>query len=103
MLCRALMIAAALCGTASCSRPTQRPAKPEGRWVDLTHALAEDSAFWPTAEGFSHEVAAYGPTPGGWFYSSYNLQLSEHGGTISTRQSISRLAGRRPTGFRSTG
>jgi kynurenine formamidase len=52
-----------------------------GRWVDLTHDLAEDNAFWPTAEGFKHEVASYGQTPGGWFYSSYNLTLSEHGGT----------------------
>jgi kynurenine formamidase len=52
-----------------------------GRWVDLTHDLAEDSIFWPTAEGFRHVVASYGPTPGGWFYSSYNLELSEHGGT----------------------
>jgi kynurenine formamidase len=47
----------------------------------LSHDLAEDSVFWPTAEGFKHVVASYGPTPGGWFYSSYNLQLSEHGGT----------------------
>ena len=52
-----------------------------GRWIDLTHDLAEDSVFWPTADGFRHEVASYGPTPGGWFYSSYNLHLSEHGGT----------------------
>jgi len=52
-----------------------------GRWVDLTHDLAEDSIFWPTADGFRHPVASYGPTPGGWFYSSYDIQLSEHGGT----------------------
>lgn len=59
----------------------QSPASLQGHWVDLSHDLAEDSVFWPTAEGFKHEVAAYGPTPGGWFYSSYNLSLSEHGGT----------------------
>ena len=64
---------------ASCATTT--PSSPAGRWVDLSHDLAEDSVFWPTAEGFKHEVASYGPTPGGWFYSSYNLQLSEHGGT----------------------
>ena len=52
-----------------------------GTWIDLSHDLAEDSVFWPTAEGFKHVVASYGPTPGGWFYSSYNLELSEHGGT----------------------
>lgn len=59
----------------------EKPRALEGRWVDLTHELAEDSPFWPTAEGFKHEIASYGPTPGGWFYSSYNLTLSEHGGT----------------------
>ena len=76
----ALIVAAAL-SIAACSRPVERAAKPGGHWVDLTHKLAEDSPFWPTAEGFKHEVASYGQTPGGWFYSSYNLQLSEHGGT----------------------
>lgn len=74
-----LIFAALLMG--ACSKPAERPADTEGRWVDLTHELAEDSPFWPTAEGFRHEVASYGPTPGGWFYSSYNLHLSEHGGT----------------------
>ena len=80
MFCRALLLAAAL-SLAACSRPTAEPAKPQGRWVDLSHELAEDSPFWPTAEGFKHQVASYGKTPGGWFYSSYNLRLSEHGGT----------------------
>ena len=63
----------------ACAAPA--PNLSSGRWVDLTHDLAEDSVFWPTADGFRHEVASYGPTPGGWFYSSYNLHLSEHGGT----------------------
>jgi kynurenine formamidase len=80
MLRSALLMATAL-SVLACSRADDQPAAKEGRWVDLTHALAEDSPFWPTAEGFRHEVASYGPTPGGWFYSSYNLQLSEHGGT----------------------
>ena len=69
---------AALLALTSCAE--EKPAL-HGRWVDLTHEMAEDSVFWPTAEGFRHEVASYGPTPGGWFYSSYNLELSEHGGT----------------------
>ncbi len=52
-----------------------------GGWVDLTHTLSEDAVFWPTAPEYSHEEAAYGMTEGGYFYSSYNLHLSEHGGT----------------------
>jgi kynurenine formamidase len=80
MLRLALLIATAL-SIGACSGPAEKPAKTEGRWVDLTHELAEDSPFWPTAEDFRHEVASYGRTPGGWFYSNYNLELSEHGGT----------------------
>jgi kynurenine formamidase len=52
-----------------------------GEWVDLTHALGEDSVFWPTAEDYRHEEVMHGRTDGGWFYSSYNIHLSEHGGT----------------------
>ena len=75
------LIASALLAVA-CSKPAENKAPQlEGRWIDLTHALAEDNVFWPTAEGFEHEVASYGQTPGGWFYSSYNIKLSEHGGT----------------------
>jgi kynurenine formamidase len=72
-------IAIAALALTACSTPGNDLSS--GRWIDLTHDLAEDSVFWPTADGFRHEVASYGPTPGGWFYSSYNLHLSEHGGT----------------------
>jgi kynurenine formamidase len=66
---------------AACDARQPQPQQLQGRWVDLTHDLAEDSPFWPTAEGYRHEVASFGKTPGGWFYSSYNLRFSEHGGT----------------------
>ena len=75
---RTLLIGLALLGAAACTEDREQLS---GRWVDLSHDMAEDSPFWPTAEGFKHEVASYGKTPGGWFYSSYNLTLSEHGGT----------------------
>lgn len=52
-----------------------------GRWIDLTHTLAEDSVFWPTAPDYEHEEVANGIAEGGYYYSSYNLHLSEHGGT----------------------
>jgi kynurenine formamidase len=58
-----------------------QPKALDGDWVDLTHALDENSVFWPTAEGFRHEKVSFGHTAGGWFYSSYNITLSEHGGT----------------------
>lgn len=52
-----------------------------GTWIDLTHTLSEDAIFWPTADPYRHEEVAFGETEGGFFYSSYNLHLSEHGGT----------------------
>ena len=53
-----------------------------GRWVDLTHAFGPTTIYWPTdTAGFQLEELAYGPTPGGWFYSSYAFASAEHGGT----------------------
>ena len=52
-----------------------------GRWVDLTYAYSEETLFWPTADGFRLEEVAYGETELGYFYSSYDISLSEHGGT----------------------
>lgn len=53
-----------------------------GSWVDLTHSFSAQSIYWPTdTAGFQLEELAYGPTPGGWFYSSYRYASAEHGGT----------------------
>ena len=53
-----------------------------GRWIDLTHAFSDSTIYWPTdTTGFVHEQLSYGPTAGGWFYSSYRYAAAEHGGT----------------------
>jgi kynurenine formamidase len=53
-----------------------------GRWVDLTHAYGPSTIYWPTdTAGFELTELAYGPTDGGWFYSSYAFSTAEHGGT----------------------
>ena len=50
--------------------------------VDLTHAFNAQTIYWPTStKTFEHAQQAYGSTPGGWFYSSYELSTPEHGGT----------------------
>src|SRR5687768_16906655 len=49
--------------------------------VDLTYSFNEQTIYWPTAESFKHEKAAWGKTEAGYFYSSANLSGSEHGGT----------------------
>lgn len=53
-----------------------------GSWIDLTHSFSSGTVYWPTDTlGFVHEQLAYGPTEGGWFYSSYRYSAAEHGGT----------------------
>src|SRR6185503_14644254 len=50
--------------------------------VNLTHPLNARTLYWPTAPSrFKLEQLAYGPTPGGWFYSAYAFSAPEHGGT----------------------
>lgn len=50
--------------------------------VDLTYVLDEKTLYWPSSpSGFELKELAYGPTPGGYFYSSYAFSAPEHGGT----------------------
>ena len=50
--------------------------------VDLSHPFNANTIYWPTStKTFDHTQQAFGPTPGGWFYSSYELSTPEHGGT----------------------
>lgn len=52
------------------------------RRVDLTHPFNAKTLYWPTAPtGFQLQQLAFGPTPGGWWYSSYAFAAPEHGGT----------------------
>jgi kynurenine formamidase len=52
------------------------------RLVDLTHPYNAQTIYWPTASTrFALEKLAYGPTPGGYFYSAYSFSTPEHGGT----------------------
>src|SRR5437764_4437681 len=50
--------------------------------VDLTYAFDEHTLYWPNSpSGFELKRLAYGPTPGGYFYSSNAFCAPEHGGT----------------------
>lgn len=50
--------------------------------VDLTHPFNRQTIYWPTSpSGFELKRLAYGPTPGGWFYSANAFTAPEHGGT----------------------
>jgi kynurenine formamidase len=50
--------------------------------IDLSHAFNAQTLYWPTSPSrFELKELAYGPTPGGYFYSSYAISTPEHGGT----------------------
>ncbi|WP_299594625.1 cyclase family protein [uncultured Microbulbifer sp.] len=53
----------------------------EGQWVDLSHDFAEDTLYWPTADKFAKSTVFAGETDKGYYYSAYNLETAEHGGT----------------------
>ncbi|MDQ3283025.1 MAG: cyclase family protein [Acidobacteriota bacterium] len=69
-----------LTGCATASRPLVDVAHAE--IVDLTYAFDANTLYWPNSPyGFKLEQLAYGPTPGGYFYSSNAYSAPEHGGT----------------------
>lgn len=50
--------------------------------VDLSHPLNAQTIYWPTSpSGFELKRLAFGPVPGGWFYSANAFAAPEHGGT----------------------
>ena len=50
--------------------------------IDLTHSFNAQTLYWPTSPAaFKIDRLAWGPTPGGWFYSSFAVSTPEHGGT----------------------
>ena len=69
--------------------PSDEPPVPIGaetvagwRMVDLSHAYAGDTLYWPTdTDGFRLDTLAEGQTPGGYFYAAKAFATAEHGGT----------------------
>jgi kynurenine formamidase len=69
---------------ALCACTTTRPLidTRHAQLVDLSWPFDEHTLYWPTSpSAFEHKELAYGPTPGGYFYSSYSICAPEHGGT----------------------
>ncbi len=80
---RISLVAVALALTACTEAEPPQPADPFAgmHWIDLTHAYDSDMVFWPTGKPFEHVRTSWGQTEGGYFYSSYDLSVSEHAGT----------------------
>ncbi|HJQ36535.1 MAG TPA: cyclase family protein [Thermoanaerobaculia bacterium] len=69
---------------AFCACTTSRPLidVEHSEAIDLSWAFDEKTLYWPSSpSAFELKQLAYGPTPGGWFYSSNLLCTPEHGGT----------------------
>ncbi len=69
---------------AGCSalRPAPTPSAIDPQKViDLSYAFGPDTIYWPTAESFTLQRVAYGPTPQGYWYAANNICMAEHGGT----------------------
>jgi kynurenine formamidase len=78
-----VLVVVAVLATAAIMRP-KAPALDLARFdlVDLTHAFDARTLYWPTSPStFRLDTLAYGPTPGGWFYSANAYSAPEHGGT----------------------
>jgi len=49
--------------------------------VDLSYSFGPDTIYWPTGESFELKRTAFGRTADGYWYSSNNICMAEHGGT----------------------
>lgn len=75
-----LTLILALCACAATPRPPIDLSATEV--VDLTYAFSERTLYWPNSpSGFELKQLSFGPTPGGYFYSSNAFSAPEHGGT----------------------
>lgn len=77
-----LLALTALCACATTNAPRPAIDLTGSELVDLTWPYDEQTLYWPTLpSAFELKQLSYGPTPGGWFYSSYAICTPEHGGT----------------------
>lgn len=78
---RRILAATALFLLASCAT-SKSVDLAHARFVDLTWPFDAKTLYWPTSpSAFELKQLAYGPTPGGWFYSANTICTPEHGGT----------------------
>ena len=78
----ALLLALWITGCAPAGSPVSAIDLTRLEIVDLTHTLDASTLYWPTSpSSFELQSLAFGPTPGGYFYSANTFSAPEHGGT----------------------
>ena len=53
----------------------------ENEWIDLSYPFNNETIYWPGSKSFNHTVVFANFTDAGFYYSSYDISASEHGGT----------------------
>src|SRR6266508_2780693 len=86
MITRALLFLATTLLAACATTPPPLPPQPvdlaHAEVIDLTYAFDEHTLYWPNSpSAFELKRLAYGPTPGGYFFSANAFSAPEHGGT----------------------
>jgi len=76
---RTLVLRLWLC--ALCWVPLLGNPVPQLAWIDLTYPFNNETIYWPTALSFNHTKVSESVTSQGFYYSSYDISASEHGGT----------------------
>ncbi|MFY0628941.1 MAG: cyclase family protein [Flavobacteriaceae bacterium] len=49
--------------------------------VDISHSYSPETIYWVTAKEFKMDTVFQGRTDKGYYYSAYNFETAEHGGT----------------------
>lgn len=49
--------------------------------IDLSHAFSEETVYWVTAKEFRLDTVFAGQTDKGYYYSAFDFETAEHGGT----------------------
>lgn len=49
--------------------------------IDLSHSYSPETIYWVTAKEFKKDTVFEGKTDKGYYYSAYNFETAEHGGT----------------------
>lgn len=67
----------------ACTQPStpEAPSFPQGEWIDLTYPFDRSTVYWPTSQPFGFDTVFAGMTDKGYYYSAFNIQGAEHGGT----------------------
>ena len=50
-------------------------------WIELSYPFNSETIYWPTVVSFHHSLVFENYTADGYYYASYDISASEHGGT----------------------